>query len=150
LPQFMVRGFAGAVKPAGPGWERICTAEDTLLLRDLWFPNVRQEAGVCCAALGIVHSRRIEAQFPIYGVPDIRRVDVLLPIVFPPADRTEAQGVWRLQSPASAARASKTNRCRTHDWIDEFCDPPVTCFVRAPNLRRLWSVFTAGGQGHDL
>jgi hypothetical protein len=62
--------------------------EVTLLLRHLWFPNIREEAGMGRAALRIVHSGLAEAQFAVYGVSDFGGVSVLLSIVLPPAHRT--------------------------------------------------------------
>jgi len=62
--------------------------EVTLLLRHPWFPNIREEAGVGGAALGIVHPGLAEAQFAVYGVSDLGGVSILLSIVLPPAHRT--------------------------------------------------------------
>jgi hypothetical protein len=125
LPQFMVRGFGEAVKPAR--WERVAfrTGEGTLLLRHLWFSDIRQKPRVRGAALGIVHSGLSEAQFAIYGVSDIGGVDVLLSVVFAPADRAQGESAGRFESPVFATRASKINRCRSRGEIDGFWRLPV-------------------------
>ena len=82
----MVRGFGEAVKPAR--WERVAfrTGEGTLLVRHLRFSYIGKKPRVRGAALGIVHSGLIEAQFAVYGVSDIRGAGVLLSVVFPPSD----------------------------------------------------------------
>ena len=88
MPDFMVRGFAGAVKPGGPGRDGFGTVQDTLLLRDPWFSHIREKPGVGGAALDIVHSGHAEAQLAIYSVSDVGGVLILLSIVLPPAHRT--------------------------------------------------------------
>ena len=113
------------------GREVFCTVEVTLLLVDLWFPHIGQKPGVGGAALGIVHSGLVEAQFAVYGVADLGGVRVLLAVIFPPADRTQGQSVWRLECPVAAARASKKNRCRPHAEMDAFWRRPVYKFVAA-------------------
>jgi hypothetical protein len=121
----MVRGFGEAVKPAR--WERVAfrTGEGTLLVRHLRFSYIGKKPRVRGAALGIVHSGLIEAQFAVYGVSDIRGAGVLLSVVFPPSDRAQGESAGRFESPVSATRASKMNRCRSHGEIDGFWRLPV-------------------------
>jgi hypothetical protein len=110
------------------GWVRrvaFCTVEGTLLLRHLWFSHVRQKAGVRGAALGIVHSGFIEAQFAVYGVSDIGGVGVFLSIVLPPADRAQGECAGCIESSIAAARAPKMNRRCPHAGIDGFWRLPV-------------------------
>lgn len=113
-----------------------CTAQVTLLLRDLWFANVGEEPGVGGAALGVVHSGLGEAEFAVYGVSDFRSIGVFLAVVLPPADRTQGQDLGSLQCPVSAARASKTNQCRLHAQMDEFL---------ARSVYRIWIDGSLGG-----
>jgi hypothetical protein len=97
----------GGGQTGGTGREVSRTVEVTLLLRHLWFPHIRQKNGVRGAAPRIVHSSLVEAKVAIYGIPDPRGVGLFLAVVLPPANRTEREGVWRLQCPVPAARASK-------------------------------------------
>ena len=78
------------------------------------------------AAPRIVHSSLVEAKVAIYGVPDFGGIRILLAVVLPPANRTEREGVCRVQCPVPAAWASKKNRGRPHAAIDGFWRDAVT------------------------
>lgn len=69
----------------------LCTEEDTLLLRHLWFSDIGQKARMGSAALGVVHSCLHEAQFAVYGVTDIHCVGVILSVILPPADWAQGE-----------------------------------------------------------
>lgn len=69
----------------------LCTEEDTLLLRHLWFSDIGQKARMGSAALGVLHSCLHEAQFAVYGVADFAGVSVVLAIVLPPADWAQGE-----------------------------------------------------------
>jgi hypothetical protein len=64
----------------------------------------------------------------VHGVVYFKGVAVFLAVVFPPADRAQSHGIWRLQRPAAATLASKTNRCRPHMRMDDICVSPVYIF----------------------
>jgi hypothetical protein len=77
----------------------------TLLFCGQGLTNVREEAGMGCAALGIVPAGFIEAELPVYGQARFLGVGVFLAVVLPPADRAQNQGVGRIQCLIAAARA---------------------------------------------
>ena len=85
------------------------TGKGTLLLSDLGAADMRNEAEIGCAEVGVVLPGLPQAQSPIDGKPDIRGVVVFLAVVFPPAHRAQSHCARRVQCPASAARAPKTN-----------------------------------------
>lgn len=54
-------------------------------------------------------TRLIQAEVAIDSQPDIGGVGILLPVVLPPADRTERQCAGRLQRLQATARAAKAS-----------------------------------------
>ena len=94
-------------------------AKDTLLLSVMGLTNVRKEPGVGSAALGIVLAGFIEAEGAVHGQADFVGIGVFLAVVFPPANRAQAEGVWRLQRLVPATRAAKLSLHQSlHTWID--------------------------------
>jgi hypothetical protein len=59
------------------------------------------------ATLRVMDPGLVEAKVSVYRKPDLGGVLVLLPIVFPPADRAQGQRAGCNQSLASAARTAK-------------------------------------------
>lgn len=96
MSQLMVRGFAEGVKLVRHRHLGVCTAEGTLLLRDLRFAHIWYKPRVRCTAPRVVHPGIREAQVAIHGAPDIVGVEILLPIVLPPADRAQGHCARRV------------------------------------------------------
>ena len=82
----MVRGFAEGVKRTCHRDLAVCTGNDTLLLRDLWFAHVSHKWRMGCPAPGVVQTHFNKTPVAVYGVPDLVSIAILLPIVFPPAN----------------------------------------------------------------
>jgi len=82
------------------------TAKGTLLFDDLGLANVGQKTGMRRSATGIVPACLVQAEVAVHRQPDFGGVGVLLPVILPPADRTQRQRAGRLQRPAPAARAA--------------------------------------------
>ena len=61
------------------------------------------------AASGIVFTGLVEAQGAVDRQPDFGGINILLAIVFPPADRTKGKRAGRLQRLQSAAWTAKTS-----------------------------------------
>jgi hypothetical protein len=60
------------------------------------------------SALFKIEACLFQALLPVHGQADFRRVGVFLAIVFPPANRAQAHGVWRLQRSESAAGTAES------------------------------------------
>ena len=100
-------------------WQRQRIANVTLLFGGLGLTNVRQEAGMGCAALGVVGAGLIEAQLAVDGEAHFRGIVVFLAVVLPPANRAKLQGVGRIECLVSAARATIAHfDRRTHTRMD--------------------------------
>ena len=54
----------------------------------------------------------------VYGEADLAGIRVVLPIVFPPADRAQFHGRRRFERAIAAAEASKADGCQFHVEID--------------------------------
>ena len=83
-----------------------------LLLSELSLPNVRKKPGMGRAALSKMRSGLRQAESAVHRKPDIRGVFVLLPVVFPPANRAQRQRLGRLQRLISTAWAAKTTHAK--------------------------------------
>jgi hypothetical protein len=70
-PFFMVRGFAGGVKPRKPLGVSKGIAEGTLLFCGLGLTNVREEARMRGAKFHIVGARLVQAQLAVHRQADL-------------------------------------------------------------------------------
>jgi len=115
----MVRGFAGRGQTGATALRASCIGKATLLFGGLGLTDVRKKAGIGCAVLSEVDSRFLQAQLAVHGEPDFGGVTIFLPVVFPPANRTQNQCAGDLQCFVSAARAAVTHfDRRTHKEMD--------------------------------
>jgi hypothetical protein len=103
---FMLRGFAGRVKPGRA--PAVCkrTVIGTLLFGVLGLAHVAEETGMGGAALSVVLAGLSEAELAIDGEADIGGVIVFLAVVFPPADGAKAERARGFQGFISTARAA--------------------------------------------
>ena len=110
----MVRGFAARVKPARgvPGRKR--TAKGTLLLSDMGLTNVTEKSRMRRAAMRVVLPGLAQAQLPVHGKAHLGGIAVLLAIVLPPADRTQAHDTRSVERLVSTAGASIARRDSFH------------------------------------
>jgi hypothetical protein len=84
-----------------------CNRSNLLLLGELWLTNVKEEAGVGCAAGGEVLPGVIEAELAVDGEPHLGGIFILLTIVFPLANRAQVKDAGRYKSLVPAAWATK-------------------------------------------
>jgi hypothetical protein len=86
---FMVRGIAVRVKLAVGLRKGERTVKGTLPFGHLRLANVRQEAGVGGANTGEIIASLLQTKLAVYGKTDLGSVEILLAVVFPPANGTE-------------------------------------------------------------
>ena len=78
-----------------------------LPLRSLRFANVGQETRMGGAALGEVYAGLGQAEVSVDGEAHFRGVEILLAVVFPPADGAESERIRGFQRPVAAAWTAK-------------------------------------------
>jgi hypothetical protein len=105
---FMVRGFAGGVKPQKRLGATKGIAKGTLPFCGLGLTNVREKARMRGAKLVVIGARLVQAELAVHRQSHLEGVLVLLAVILPPADRAQLQGSGRIERPVSAARTTKT------------------------------------------
>jgi len=107
------------VKPARGFQTSKRTGEDTLLLSQLGLTHKGQETRVCRPDLHKETACLGEAELTVHRQPNLGRVAFFLPVVFPPANRAQAHGVWRFERPVSATRTAEWSFQLVHCGVDE-------------------------------
>src|SRR5271170_1357753 len=82
-----------------------------------WLADVTYEARVRCAANLKIIAGLGQTEFSVYCAADYICVAVVLSIVLPPTDGTEAERVRKIESFETAAEAAHTRKC-IHIWSD--------------------------------
>ena len=97
--------------------------KDTLSFSHLRLANVGYKTGVSRADKGEIVTRLFEAQLAVYGKANVGGVDVLLAVIFPPANRTEPHRAGGIQGPIPTTGAAEQGcgalrGLRVHALID--------------------------------
>jgi hypothetical protein len=76
-----------------------------------------------------------QAEIAVYGSANHIRVAVILPVVLPPADLAQLQGLRQSQSPKPATRAAGRNRC-SHPLSMRWMEPTPGWLGDGASLRQ--------------
>ena len=91
---------------SGPADTTLDRATEFTFLGQGW-ANVADEAWMGSSTKMVVLARFAQAQFTVYGGPDLRSVVGILAVVFPPANRAKFHGIRQRKRTRATAGTAK-------------------------------------------